>query len=121
MKTSILLCVALMGVSSLAHADGGTIRFSGRIVDPGCSARVDAQQLRLEGCPLSAKGATVALVAMDEGQGAVLRDGKRQGQQLAVAARSLRAGDLVFSESYRLDAPTQQPLQGAYLVRVDYP
>ena len=45
---------------------------------------------------------------------------KRQGQKLSVSASALRAGDIAFSERYRVEAARQQPLQGAYLVVVDY-
>lgn len=39
MRNSILLCVALMSVSALAQANSGSIRFSGRIAEPGCTDR----------------------------------------------------------------------------------
>ncbi len=32
----------------------------------------------------------------------------------------MRAGDIAFSERYSVQASKQQPLQGAYLVVVDY-
>jgi hypothetical protein len=121
MKSSILLCVALMSVSALAQASSGSVRFSGRIVDPGCTTRLSQQELSLEACPPSAKGAKVAVTALGEGETATLREGGRHGQQLAVAARTLRAGDLSFSERYRLEASQRQPLRGSYLVVVDYP
>ncbi|HIE5354997.1 hypothetical protein [Stenotrophomonas maltophilia] len=120
MRTSLLLCVALMSVSALAQASSGSIRFSGRIAEPGCTTALSQGELSLAACPPSAKGSTVAVTAVGDSQAATLRDGKRHGQQLAVSASALRAGDIAFSERYRVEAPQQQPLRGAYLVVVDY-
>ena len=36
------------------------------------------------------------------------------------APSAMRAGDIAFSERYSVQAAKQQPLQGAYLVVVDY-
>ena len=120
MKSPILLCAALLSISAAAYADGGSIRFSGRIVEPGCTTQLSQGELSLAACPPSAKGATVAVTAIDGAAAATLRDGKRQGAQLAMAARAMQPGDLAFSERYRVEAPQQKPLQGAYLVVVDY-
>ena len=120
MRNSLLLCVALMSASALAQASSGSIHFSGRIAEPGCTTHLAEGELSLAACPPSAKGSTVAVTALADGQAATLRDGKRQGQQLAVSASTLRAGDIAFSERYRVEAPQRQPLRGAYLVVVDY-
>ncbi|PZS67458.1 hypothetical protein A7X68_10275 [Stenotrophomonas maltophilia] len=120
MRTSLLLGVALMSVSALAQASSGSIRFSGRIAEPGCMTNLSQGELSLAACPPSAKGSTVAVTALADGQAATLRDGKRQGQKLSVSASAMRAGDIAFSERYSVQASKQQPLQGAYLVVVDY-
>jgi type 1 fimbria pilin len=111
MRNSILLCVALMSVSALAQASSGSIRFSGRIAEPGCTTNLSQGELSLAACPPSAKGSTVAVTALADG---------RQGQKLSVSASAMRAGDIAFSERYSVQAAKQQPLQGAYLVVVDY-
>lgn len=120
MRNSLLLCVALMSLSAVAQASSGSVRFSGRIAEPGCTTNLSQGELSLAACPPSAKGSTVTVTAMADGQAATLRDGKRQGQTLSVSASALRAGDIAFSERYRVEAARQQPLQGAYLVVVDY-
>lgn len=78
MRNSILLCVALMSVSALAQASSGSIRFSGHIAEPGCTTNLSQGELSLAACPPSAKGSTVAVTALADGQAATLRDGKRQ-------------------------------------------
>lgn len=120
MKTSLLLCTALLSVSALAQASDGSIRFSGRISDPGCTTNLSKGELSLAACPPSAKGSTVVVTAVESGEAATLRDGKRQGKALAVAASAMRTGDLAFSERYRVEAAQHQPLRGDYLVMVDY-
>ena len=116
----MLLCVALMSVSALAQASSGSIRFSGRIAEPGCTTNLSQGELSLAACPPSAKGSPVAVPAQAHGQAAPRPAGKPQGQNLSVSASAMRAGDIAFSERYSVQASKQQPLQGAYLVVVDY-
>ena len=116
MKTSILLCIALISASSVAYANDGTVRFSGRVVDPGCHASVSntSQELSLDACPASAKGARIHATSLTT-------DGAVHAHQFSLAAVDLRPGDLSFSERHRLGGSQQQSLRGAYLVVVDYP
>ena len=116
-----LLCLASMSLGALAYADGGTIRFSGRVVESGCATSLSRGQLTLSACPPSAQGSAVRMVALDDGQAVKLRDGKRRGQQLAVIQSGMQAGQAMFSQAYRVELPLR-PLAHleAYIAVVDY-
>lgn len=116
MKTSILLCIALISTSSVALANGGTVRFTGSVADPVCHASLPTAsfEISLDNCPVSAKGAQVQTVALN-------RNGAKRPQQFALAATNMSPGDLSFSESHRMGATDKEPLSGAYIVEIDYP
>ena len=117
-----MLGVALFSFTTLAHAGAGagTVRFSGRIVDPGCKASLalTQQQLRLDHCPLAALGAhvTVAPFAADSG---ATRNGVLARHALTATAGHSNAR--VFSQNYRRDVQTWHPSANGYLVVIDYP
>lgn len=120
MTRYFLLGVALISLSTAAHASTGTIRFSGRIVDPSCNASLTAaqQQLHLEGCPLAALGAEVTVTSLNgDGPGrsnAVLSN-------LALAPPASHPHPRVFSQHYRVEALRRSPSANGYLVVINYP
>ncbi|WP_269790118.1 hypothetical protein [Stenotrophomonas sp. Iso1] len=115
MKTSQVLCAALLSVSAfVAHADSGSVRFSGRVVDPGCSPRLStSQELHLEACPVAAKGLHVSAGTPINGP-SLLQQAARSPM---LSSRTAGTDGHTFSDRYQL-----QPRQsGAYLVVIDYP
>lgn len=116
MKTSILLCIALISTSSVALANGGTVRFTGSVADPVCHASLATTsfELSLDDCPVSAKGAQVQTVALN-------RNEASRRHQFALAAANMSPGDQSFSESHDMGVAEQEPLSGAYMVEIDYP
>lgn len=114
MKTSHFLCAALLSMSAFAaHADSGSVRFSGRVVEGGCSPRLSASQLHLDACPEAAKGLQVSVGTPINGPALLQQAAKSP----ALSARTSGTGGQTFSDHYQL-----QPGQsGAYLVVIDYP
>lgn len=121
MRGLLAISVLLLCASAPALADGGVVRFSGRIVDPGCTPAVQAerQEITFSGCPLAAQGARLAVTSLQDAAVVPLRDAKRRSEVLSVAAGGLSADALSFSSRYRMDGGAA--LRGAYLVRIDYP
>lgn len=119
-----LLCVALLSASAFAQANGGTIRFSGRVAEPGCTTNLSSGVLSVTACPPSAKGSTVEVFTMDNGEAITLQAGRRYGRQLTMSGSRLRTGDLTFSEDYRVEASQREgqrpPLRGGYSVLINY-
>jgi len=120
MTRYLLLGVAMVTLTSLAHASSGSIRFSGRIVDPGCntSLAVAQQQLRLEGCPLAALGAEVSVSTMEMDSSA---PGNSVLTTRALSKSTLHSDARVFSQQYRLDTLQQPTSASSYLVVINYP
>lgn len=115
MKTASLLCVALLSISALANASSGTVQFSGRVVDPGCSSHVSgAQELRLEGCPIAAQALRVR--AGWDGDQRFL-PAEQTLESTALSARIPGTDRISFSDRYQLQPRTN----GIYLVVIDYP
>lgn len=115
MKTSQFLCAALLSMNALAvHADSGSVRFSGRVVEPGCSPHLIApQELRLDACPVAAKGLQISAGTPINGPALV----QQAAESPVLFARTAGTGGHTFSDHYQL-----QPRQsGAYLVVIDYP
>ncbi len=117
---SLFAGVALFSIAALAHADGGTISFSGRVSDPVCAAGfVEAdQQLRLDDCSRAVQGATVSVVSLDSGHTVALHTSSRVLER-DVLMPPAQADIRQFSQHYNL-ATTQHPLHGSYLVAINY-
>lgn len=120
MIRSLFAGIALLSTTALAQADGGTINFSGRIMDPACAAGfVEAdQQLRLDDCSRAGQGATVSVVSLDTGDIVALHTANRV-LELDVLTLPAQTEVKQFSRHYNL-ASTQQPLNGSYLVAINY-
>lgn len=120
MIRSLFAGVALLSSAALAQADGGTISFSGRITSSACAAgffEAD-QQLRLDDCSRAVQGATVSVISLDTGATIVLHTANRVLEQdvlIPPAQTEVRQ----FSQHYDL-ATTQHPLNGSYLVAINY-
>ncbi|MEQ4573442.1 MAG: hypothetical protein ABN502_00620 [Gammaproteobacteria bacterium] len=73
-----LLRFPLLLLASFAvHVTGGTVRFSGRIVDPPCAigqARDITREIVLDGYLLAAQGARIQVVSFDPATPARLTD-----------------------------------------------
>jgi type 1 fimbria pilin len=100
-----------MSVSALAQASSGSIRFSGRIAEPGCTTNLSQGELSLA-APAIGQGLDGGRDGAGRCQAATLRDGKRQGQKLSVSASAMRAGDIAFSERYSVAASSRRRLPG---------
>lgn len=120
MTRYFLLGVALLSLTTLAHASTGTVRFSGRIVDPGCntSLAVAQQQLRLERCPLAAQGAEVSVSAMEVDSSA---HGNNVLATHALTKSAAHSDARVFSQQYRVDTQRQPTTASSYLIVINYP
>lgn len=116
-----VMSVLLSCASAPALADGGVVRFSGRIVDPGCTpaVQVERQEITFSGCPLAAQGARLAVTSLQNAATVPLRDARQRSDVLTVAAGALSTDALSFSSRYRMEGGAA--LRGAYLVRIDYP
>lgn len=120
MVRSLFAGVALFSTAALAQADGGTISFGGRISDPACAAgffEAD-QQLRLDDCSRAVQGATVSVVSLDTGATVALHTSNRVLER-DVLMPPAQADIRQFSLHYSL-ATTQHPLNGSYLVAINY-
>ncbi|MCF7749439.1 DUF1120 domain-containing protein [Bacillus subtilis subsp. subtilis] len=117
----LVMTVLLSSASAPALADGGVVRFSGRIVDPGCTPAVqaDRREITFSGCPLAAQGARLAVTSLQDAAVVPLRDARRRSEVLSVASGALSADATSFSSRYRMEGGAA--LRGPYLVRIDYP
>lgn len=126
MKPYMFLPLLLLA-SFAAQATGGTVRFSGSVVEPLCSigqARDAAREILLEGCPLSAEGARLQVVPIEAAAPAKLA-GSVAGSgaaELDVLAQEFASNALSFSSRYSLvAADNRSPAAGSYLIIVEYP
>lgn len=115
MKTRHFVCATLLSMSAFAaHADSGSVRFSGRVVEPGCSPRLSAShELHLDACPAAAKGLHVLVGTPTKGPALAQQVAKSP----LLSARTSGTGGLTFSDQYQLH-PGQS---GTYLVVINYP
>lgn len=120
MTRYFLLGVALFSLTTLAQASTGTVRFSGRIVDPGCNASLvlTQQQLRLDGCPLAAVGAEVS-VSASSADSVVPSSNVLAAHALTMSTAHSNAR--VFSQHYRVETLQHQATKSSYLVLINYP
>ena len=120
MIRSLLLAAVVLSLPAWAHANQGTINFSGRIVDAGCNVGLvhDQQQLDLEGCPLSAQGAQLQVSTLNTGDIIAI---PAYHEERGLAAQAVVPGMRVFSKSYALQATADRTKDNGYLVVVTYP
>ncbi|MGH8053064.1 MAG: hypothetical protein ACREP4_03930 [Stenotrophomonas sp.] len=114
MKAAHFLYAALLSTSAMASAQTGTVRFSGRVVDPVCVPSLSGQQhLQLDACPASAKDLRVTIHTQESDASTAELIAKTP----QLSARVSGTGDLTFSDRYRIEPPES----GTYLVVIDYP
>lgn len=120
MTRYFLLGVALISLSTAAHASTGTIRFSGRIVDPSCNASLIESQhlLRIEACPLAAQGAEISVTSKSTGAASA---GNGVLVKYALHATAPEPSARIFSQRYQLDMLQHHAAGSRYLVVVNYP
>ncbi|WP_057627388.1 hypothetical protein [Stenotrophomonas terrae] len=120
MKLSVLLGVALVSTSALAHAGEGTVQFSGRITSPGCATalEVEAQRLRLDDCPRATQGAAISVKTLDTGSTVPVGPATDLQAATTLMAPLPQAQQRLFSTQYRLAA--QSMSNSGYLVQITY-
>ncbi|MGH8073020.1 MAG: hypothetical protein ACREO4_02970 [Lysobacter sp.] len=121
-RTAFLACLCA-AFAAPALANGGTVRFSGRIAEAPCAASTPSPgEVVLSQCPMAAEGSRLSIEPLGRVTGAQLVDlsaGTHSGD-LPVAAAVVTADRSSFSSRYRIQPSEGGPDTGTYLVSIDY-